>query len=376
MSAEFSPITLMWTAAQKGVLQEVLPHVCTATDRQIRSALLVAASNDHAHVVAALIGAREFACAGLNYTCYTPALYHAACMGGTSAARVLLTAKASVNLALTVLTLEGPRYVSPLGVAAAQGHVDTVLMLLHAGADLHTHDPPLVEAAFGGHALIVHALVAAKADVHGATGRSALVAAAGKDRADVVKVLLDAGTPPDSFHCSTTPLMAAAVNTPLHASDKDKVIQALLDAKADVHLHVRPDGRGTTTACIRAVIGQQVGALKLLLGARVSVNAPQGQGTYSDVLLNVAARHGAQHVARALLRAKADVHGAAGLNAAGAARVKAPIYSAVTADKAAVVRLLLRAGADAYPCLLQIATRHGFDDVARALNAHEAQLGV
>jgi hypothetical protein len=249
-------------------------------------------------------------------------------------------------------------------------------MLLHAGADQHTHDPPLVEAAFGGHALIVHALVAEKADVHGALGCWALVAAAGKDRADVVKVLLDAGALPDSFHCSTTPLMASAVNTPLHASDKDKVIRALLDAKADVHLHVRPDGHRTTTACIRAVIGQQVGALKLLLGARVSVNAPQGQGTYNDVLLTVAARHGAHHVARALLRAKADVHGAAGPNAAGAARVKSPIYSAVTAGEAAVVRLLLRAGADAYPCLLQIAARHGFEDVARALNAHEAQLGV
>jgi hypothetical protein len=216
-------------------------------------------------------------------------------------------------------------------------------------------------------------------DLDQEAGRQALKATAMWNFVDVLKVLLEAGMSPDFFHGSMTPLMWATVQ------GNDKVMRVLLDAKADVHLHVRPDGRKVQTACMHAVVDQDVGALKLLLDARVSVNVPQCMGdNQTGLLLHTAAASAASldsfaqpAIVRALLRAKADVHGAAGPNAAGPAIVRSPIFAAVTTgSSAAVVRLLLRAGADLYPCLLDKATTHGSKDVARALIAHKAQSAV
>jgi ankyrin repeat protein len=90
---------------------------------------------------------------------------------------------------------------TPFHDAARGGDVETLRRLLDAGADPNEEDwtgaPPLDQAVHGGSAEAVRVLLEAGADPNGgASLTSPLVGAAGKNRVDLVMILLDAGANP------------------------------------------------------------------------------------------------------------------------------------------------------------------------------------
>ncbi|MFT7632150.1 MAG: ankyrin repeat protein [Mariniblastus sp.] len=105
---------------------------------------------------------------------------------------------------------------TPLYLAAENGHLDVVRLLLENQAKLDSPDEdgttPLLAAANGGHASVVTALLNAGADVSNVdgSGQSALHLAAWAGAADVVAVLAQ--------KVDVSKLKTSSGNTPLHAA--------------------------------------------------------------------------------------------------------------------------------------------------------------
>jgi predicted component of type VI protein secretion system len=146
--------------------------------------------------------------------------------------------------------------VTPLLIAARNGHGETVSVLIEAGADVNaaTQDgsTPLFIAARNGHGETVSVLIEAGADVNAATqdGSTPLLIAAYKGHGETVSVLIEAGADVNAAtQDGSTPLLIAARNG--HGE-----ILARLVAAGCVHLN-EAHQRGWCHAGVRQLNGLQ-----------------------------------------------------------------------------------------------------------------------
>jgi ankyrin repeat protein len=122
---------------------------------------------------------------------------------------------------------EGRFLLTPLQLAAINGHIAAIAVLLKAGAHIDGADSggetPLMGASADGRAAAIDALVAAGADVHRVRidGHTALHVAAANGKLDAARVLLEAGAradicnkegdrPINVVRCAAGSLVAAA----------------------------------------------------------------------------------------------------------------------------------------------------------------------
>lgn len=199
----------------------------------------------------------------------------------------LLAAGADANARTWDGGTSGRQYLpgtTPLHVAASMEGLQTVPMLLEAGADTHARDShgdtPLRLAAGGGfrHPEILEILVAAGADVNDRNerGRSVMLSALGSPADRVVAVvrrLLDLGADigaPDLLHEAA------------RRDDNPELITVLVGAGVDVNAR---DDRGTTPL-LQAVEAKLPGNVAALLEAGADVHAVTEDG---DTPLHLAA---------------------------------------------------------------------------------------
>lgn len=156
----------------------------------------------------------------------------------------------------------------PLQVAAEEGHVDIIRILLEWGADpdktisLHGGSA-LLSAAEEGRTEAVQALLTGGANPNALNDRIAsfpLAAAAGMGKLETVKALLAGGANPNLVHTSKGSLTALQVAA---ASGRLEIIATLLAAGADVDLGL---DKGAS-ALVAALQHRQEGAAAALLKA-------------------------------------------------------------------------------------------------------------
>jgi len=188
------------------------------------------------------------------------ALWHAAAMGNSGIARVLVGGGARMDAANN-----GGEY--PLCVACRRGHLDVVQVLLETEPLLQHMHPNLVEDMGSTQALhmvsklgdtrCLRILLQARADVQAKDedGKSVLWNAAEIGRMDVVRLLLEAGADKDSVR-----------EHPL--SGHWDVVQYLIQERADVD---RSDVTGTSMVWEAARLGD-AGIVRLLVEAGASSN--------------------------------------------------------------------------------------------------------
>jgi ankyrin repeat protein len=281
--------------------------------------------------------------------CFAPACFGAAAddffrairSNDLGALRGLIAARADVNV-------RGEREVTPLIYAATNGSVESVKILLEAGADVNAAN------AFGATALIravnqpekVRLLLAKGADVNARTrqGRTALLAASYDERGEeVVKMLLAKGANPNVTDeaAGTTPLLAATF------TNCASVARLLIERGLDVNAR---DRRGFTPL-MNAASWNNVELIELLLAKGAKINAvsePEGEavkngkiqlGLFTPLLL--ASTYGSPRAIQTLLAAGADVN-------ARDTRGMTPLMLAVTSERQnpEIARMLLAAGAD------------------------------
>ena len=166
-----------------------------------------------------------------------------------------------------------------LNKAAFVEGLETVTMLLEAGADIHARegdgDTPLLSAAdYGGfrNPEVLEALVEAGADVndrneHGETVLGRALGSPANRVTEVVRSLLDLGADPNAPGFLSSPLHQAA-----RRGDNPELITLLLDAGADVNARARggdtPLHRADGTAVIAALLSG---------GAEVDARGARGQ---------------------------------------------------------------------------------------------------
>jgi ankyrin repeat protein len=196
-------------------------------------------------------------------------LLHLAVVGGSSR----LTRKL-LDYGLDVNACGSLRSGSPLTVAAGNGYMHILKLLLDAGADVNQPGGcdgcPLSAAAYGGHIELVMLLLNAGADVNlpGGYAGCALGAAAYRGHIELAVLLLNAGADmnlPGGDHGG--PLSTAAFVGHI------EIVMLLLSAGADVNL---PGGCAGCALGAAAYAGH-VELMKLLLNAGAEVNLSSGE---------------------------------------------------------------------------------------------------
>ena len=195
-------------------------------------------------------------------------LYRAAMNGHKAVVRVLMDAKADLNMA-------NNRGETALHRAARHGHEAVVKILVEAGANLNMADEdgetPLWNAAHFGHEAVVKILVEAKADLNMAE----------KD-----------GWTPHGW----TPLLVAAEN------GHEAVVRSLVDAKADLNMANKD---GWTPLLVAARYSHET-VVKILVEAKADLNMATNKDGWTS--LHIAAHGGYEAVVRVLTEAGADVN--------------------------------------------------------------------
>jgi ankyrin repeat protein len=199
-----------------------------------------------------------------------------------------------------------------------------VRLLLQHGADVnaateHGRTALWIAAASDGSAAIVHALIAAGADVHAveSTGMTVLHAATMEHDAETTRLLIDAGLDVNATDVAGfTPLINAAQRGSLAA------VQALLAKGAnpnavttlgDVTTHASSRvkhgalGQGHFTALLLAASSAPTPLVAALIKAGANVNAADVRGM-TPLMLAVATDHQNPETVRALLAAGANVN--------------------------------------------------------------------
>ena len=153
-------------------------------------------------------------------------VYRAARDGSSNLTALLKRLKTEQRkTALETKTKDGSHFVTPLIIAAHNGHLNSVKILLGHGADTEARGTPKIRnkvvegckplwaAAASGHLDVVKLLIERNADVEGGTqtGSTALRAAAYVGHLDIVRCLVENGADVDApkYDDESTPLMVA-----------------------------------------------------------------------------------------------------------------------------------------------------------------------
>ena len=238
---------------------------------------------------------------------------------------------------------------TPLAFAASNNKPNTLKVLLDAGANVNARDKlqltPLMRAVYGAKSpSLVSALLAAGADVNATdeAGWTALHLTVydsdepTHDLADIAKLLLDAGANKEAKTMSgNTPLAFAAIN------NKANTLKVLLDAGADVNVNARKVSQWTPL--MQAVnYAKSPSMVRALLAAGADVNATLESGwTALHLTVNNSDEptHDLADIAKLLLDAGANKE-------AKSTGGSTPLTLAASNNRPNTLKVLLDAGAD------------------------------
>lgn len=171
-----------------------------------------------------------------------PALIMAASRKQTAVVEALLDKKADVNIRATDKE-KGIEQITALHVAATNGHVEILQLLLDRGGNVNAQDKsgltPLMAAAELGNTVAVILLIDKKADVNlqDYDGLTPLFLATVTGQLDVARILLENGAQPDLADDQfTTPLMIAAQQGDV------ELVKLLLEKGANAKARRGPNG--------------------------------------------------------------------------------------------------------------------------------------
>ncbi len=245
----------------------------------------------------------------------------------------------------------------PLFDAIYWSDPEIVRLLVEAGADVNAAEgsggnTPLHEAVAQGNGEIVKILVAAGADVNaeGFMGHTPLTLAAEEGATEIMRILLrpglDAGTSADGEdkEAASTPSIGSGALFTAIENDDVEMVRLLVEAGADVNA---AEGFGGNTPLHEAVEKGDAEIVKILVAAGADVNA---EGFMSRTPLSLATEEGATEIMQILLGPGLD----AGTSTDGEDKeaASAPsigsgaLFTAIENGNAALVRLLVEAGAD------------------------------
>jgi len=265
-----------------------------------------------------------------------------------------LTVKALIAAGAKVNDVDDTGGRVPLMLAAQTSSLETINMLLKAGASVDAKDKAArtalmwaqTSSAYPGHynPEIVRALIAARADVNAVDqyGRTPLMAAAAADLLDSVEMLLAAGAKPyinakdkwgstalirafDSFYYSTK----YSVGHPFSA-----IVKALIAAGANIN---DADGNGRTPLMLAAQTNS-LAAVKMLLEAGAPINTKDKAGRTVLMYDQLTYHFPSLEIIKALIAAGADLH-------AVDEQGRTPLMLAAQSASIEIVRVLLAAGA-------------------------------
>eukprot|EP00435_Cladocopium_sp_Y103_P003126 s2634_g1.t1 len=284
---------------------------------------------------------------------------------------------------------------TPLHLAAREGHVESMLLLLEAGAEKDLPNEaiggktPLFIAAENGHLDVVRHLVEVGADTDKtmADGATPLLIAAHNSHLEVVRHLVEVGADKDKTMADgATPLLTAAHNGHLEVvrhlvevgADKDKATAdgatplfiAAQNGHLDVVCHLVEVGADTDKAMADGAtplfIAAQNGRLDVVCHlVEVGADTDKAMADGATPLL-IAAQNGHLEVVRHLVEVGADKDKAMAGDAT-------PLFIAAQNGQCDVVRYLVEVGADKDKAMaddatpLFIAAQNGHLDVVRHL---------
>ena len=285
------------------------------------SPLMAAASEDEVAIAELLLEAG----ADVNYFNRHgwTALTEAADEGALQTARLLIKYEADVNLR------GAGAHHTPLSIAASEGHVEMIVLLVGAGGDvfqIQGGGGPLQSAAEEGQLAIVKQLIGLGADVNAINtrGRTALSYAAEERHTEVVRYLLDQGARADI--ADRGGLLPADYAAEEGATEIFRLLSGSVTSDAK-----------QTTLLLRAAREGQLPIVRQIIEAGLHPDQTDEEGNSA---LGYAAREDETAVVRYLLGQGAEADGPEN------GRALSPLTLAARENATESMRLLLGSGAD------------------------------